>query len=291
MATILSPLWAVHLSDGVLLPAWTWGGFALAGLLFLLGAWRLDEEELPAIALLAAAFFVASQIHVRVGPSSAHLLLNGLVGVVLGRRAALAIGPGLALQALLLGHGGMTALGANVCIMTLPAFAARALFVVLYPRRLDRPLLVVSVALGLLALVFGVALLLANLPGTASELNTLPACRVAFHPLTLAGIGLAAVLTPFLTRKRGPAPEAALGVFTGLLTVLLTLVLQGVVLVLGGEADWHSIAVVLFLVHLPIALIEGIVLGFTVSFLVRVKPGLLGLPPVGDLTCSHAPVS
>ena len=30
------------------------------------------------------------------------------------------------------------------------------------------------------------------------------------------------------------------------------------------------------IIHLPIAVIEGIVLGFTVGFLVRVKPELLG---------------
>src|SRR2546423_747007 len=93
------PLWAVHISDGLLQPAWLLGGGVLAGLLALLGAYRLREEEVPQLALLAAAFFVASQVHVRVGPSSAHLLLNGLVGVVLGRRAALAILVGLALQA------------------------------------------------------------------------------------------------------------------------------------------------------------------------------------------------
>ena len=34
--------------------------------------------------LLGAAFFVASLIHVPIGFSSAHLILNGLLGVVLG---------------------------------------------------------------------------------------------------------------------------------------------------------------------------------------------------------------
>src|SRR5262245_42218861 len=105
------PLWAVHLSDGILDPAWQLGGFVLAGLLAVLALWRLHEEDLPATALLAAAFFTASSIHVRVGPTSVHLLLNGLVGVVLGRRAALAIPAGLALQALYLAHGGIGTLG------------------------------------------------------------------------------------------------------------------------------------------------------------------------------------
>src|SRR5205807_293431 len=125
------PLWAVHISDGVL--AWPWwsGGFALAGVLALIGAWRIRDEEIPQVALLTAAFFVASLIHVRVPPTSVHLLLNGLVGVILGCRAALAIPVGLFLQAALLGHGGFSTLGINSCVMTLPALLAWQMFGVL----------------------------------------------------------------------------------------------------------------------------------------------------------------
>src|SRR5437762_4677671 len=127
----MPPLWAVHISDGVL--AWPWwsGGFALAGVLALLGAWRIRDEEIPQTALLAAAFFVASLIHVPVPTTSVHLLLNGLVGVILGRRAALAIPVGLFLQAALLGHGGYSTLGINSCILVLPALLAWQLFAVL----------------------------------------------------------------------------------------------------------------------------------------------------------------
>src|SRR6185437_8393536 len=62
------------------------------------------------------------------GPTRVHLLLNGLVGVVLGRRAPLAILMGLTLQAVLLGHGGFTTIGINACVMTLPALLAAAMF-------------------------------------------------------------------------------------------------------------------------------------------------------------------
>src|SRR5919198_257382 len=101
-------LWAVHISDGVLTLPWLTGGFALAALLAVWGAWRIRDEEIPQVAVLTAAFFVASLIHVREGPTSVHLLLNGLVGVVLGWRAAVAIPVGLAMQVALLGHGGFT---------------------------------------------------------------------------------------------------------------------------------------------------------------------------------------
>ncbi len=75
---------AVHISDGVLTAPWLAGGFALTALLALVGSIRVRDEEIPRIALLTAAFFVASSLHVRVGPTTLHLLLNGLVGVILG---------------------------------------------------------------------------------------------------------------------------------------------------------------------------------------------------------------
>ena len=117
------PLLAVHISDGVLTWPWLAGGFALAGLLARRRLVRVRDEEIPRIALLTAAFFVASLIHVPVGADQRHLLLNGLLGVVLGRRAPLAVLVGLTLQAVLFGHGGFTAIGVNTCVMALPALA------------------------------------------------------------------------------------------------------------------------------------------------------------------------
>src|SRR5690348_3625529 len=114
-------LFAVHISDGVLTWPWLAGGFAVAAALLTLGAWRLRDEEIPRIAILTAAFFIASLIHIRVGPTSIHLLLSGLVGVVLGPRAGLAIAVGLVLQVLLIQHGGYGTLGVNTFVMALPA--------------------------------------------------------------------------------------------------------------------------------------------------------------------------
>jgi cobalt/nickel transport system permease protein len=127
-AMLALALWAVHIDDGFL--AWPWwsGGLLVTAVLALAGGWRIRDEEIPQIAILTAAFFVASLIHVSVPPTSVHLLLNGLVGVILGRRAALAIPVGLFLQAALLGHGGLMALGTNSCILLLPALLAWQMF-------------------------------------------------------------------------------------------------------------------------------------------------------------------
>src|SRR6478752_187381 len=122
------PLFAVHISDNVLAPPFWLAGFAVAAVLLGVAMWRVREDEIPRIGLLTAAFFVASSIHVKVPPSSVHLLLNALVGVVLGRRAPLAIAVGLFLQAALLGHGGYSTLGVNTTIIAVPALMADRLF-------------------------------------------------------------------------------------------------------------------------------------------------------------------
>ncbi|MBI1389166.1 MAG: cobalamin biosynthesis protein CbiM [bacterium] len=111
----------MHLPDGLLpLPAVA-AGFAGTGALFAWSAYRIRDDEVPRVALFTAAFFTASLIHFRIPPTSVHLIFSGLVGVVLGRRAFLAFPVGLALQAMLLGHGGVTTIGVNSCIFGVPA--------------------------------------------------------------------------------------------------------------------------------------------------------------------------
>src|SRR4029079_15259911 len=83
---------------------------------------------MPRSAVLTAAFFVSSSIRVPIGVSSVHLLLNALVGVVLGRRAPLARHVGLFFQAALWGHGVYSTLGVNTTIIAVPALGADRLF-------------------------------------------------------------------------------------------------------------------------------------------------------------------
>lgn len=111
----------MHISDGILDPSVLVGGYLVAGAVVGLSARNLDADDMPRIAVMSAAFFVASLIHVKTGATSVHLLLHGLVGIVLGRQAMLAVAMGLTLQALLLQHGGVSTVGVNCCIMGLPA--------------------------------------------------------------------------------------------------------------------------------------------------------------------------
>jgi cobalt/nickel transport system permease protein len=58
---------------------------------------------------------------VPVGPAAAHLVLNGLCGLLLGWLAFPAILVGLTLQAILFQFGGLTTLGVNTFNMAFPA--------------------------------------------------------------------------------------------------------------------------------------------------------------------------
>ena len=94
---------------------------------------------------------------------------------------------------------------------------------------------------------------------------------------------LLGVVGAVVERRLETSPHAILGFFIGLGGVLLTLLLNAFALRVGGAEDWRPIVLLVFVAHLPIAILEGIIMAFTVSFLSRVKPDLLvGWQPVMD---------
>ncbi len=111
----------MHISEGVLSPGVLAGGAGLAAVGCAIGLKKLDYEAIPRVAILSAAFFVATLIHVPVGPAGLHLVLNGLMGLLLGWIAVPAILIALFLQALLFQFGGLTVLGVNTVVMAAPA--------------------------------------------------------------------------------------------------------------------------------------------------------------------------
>jgi len=236
-------------------------------------------------------------VHIRVGPSSWHLLFNGLVGVILGRRAGLAIPIGLALQYFLLMHGGFYTLGINTCIMLLPALMAAGLFGALrtapWLRRgwFQAAMIGGATVVWTLSAVFSVALLITNRLRTVRLPDLDEATAITFHPLTLTAAVALAVVAVLTARRVRVGPEFALGLIVGELSVLATITLACVVLLAGGETDWSLPVRVLLVLHLPIAALEGVVVGFLVGFLARVKPELLGWPPLIEDTSRVSPHS
>lgn len=103
-------------------------GFLLTLILLFLSLRGMLIEEIPKISLITAALFVASLVHFPVGPTSVHLVMNGLAGILLGRRAFVGVFVALTLQAVLFQHGGLTALGVNAFNIGIPALLAWQLF-------------------------------------------------------------------------------------------------------------------------------------------------------------------
>lgn len=196
-----------HIPDGVLSAPVLITGAVVTVCAATVAVRRLQPEQIPQAAVMAAAFFVASLVSVPVGVSSVHLLLNGLMGLILGWAAVLAILVALVLQAVFFGFGGLFVLGVNAMNMALPAL--------------------------LCALVLRAPLQRAS-------------ARGAF----------------------------VIGAIAGAVGVSLTGALVCIVLALSGNA-FIPAAKIIFATFLPLALVEAVVTGATVSFIKRVAPELL----------------
>jgi cobalt/nickel transport system permease protein len=110
----------MHISEGILSGSVLATGGVLAASGTIIGLRDMKGEDFVKVSLLSSSFFVASLIHVPVGPSSAHLVLNGLCGIILGWKSFPAILVSLFLQAILFQFGGLTTLGVNTCNMAIP---------------------------------------------------------------------------------------------------------------------------------------------------------------------------
>lgn len=111
----------MHISEGVLSAPVLITGATVCVVGVGIGLKKMDYDKLPRVAVLASTFFLASLIHVPVGPSSVHMVLNGVTGLLLGWAAFPAIMIAVALQAILFQFGGLTTLGVNTCNMAVPA--------------------------------------------------------------------------------------------------------------------------------------------------------------------------
>ncbi|MGP8336615.1 MAG: cobalt transporter CbiM [Methanosarcinaceae archaeon] len=200
----------MHISDGILSPMVIAVGFGITLVLLGITLWWSTKneniaEQIPKISVITGAFFVASLIHIPVPPTSVHLILNGLVGVVLGLFAYPAIFIGLILQALLFQHGGLTTIGINTVIMGVPALISYVVFK--------------------------------------------NGCRMGI-------------------------PPALTGAISGGLAIFIAVIFLVMSLITTGE-EFILIAKVLTISYIPIMVIEAIITGSVVAFLIKVKPELL----------------
>lgn len=195
----------MHIAEGVLSAPVLGAGAMLAVGGVVAGVRTMALEEVPRVAVMSAALFVATLIHLP-GPTPIHLVLNGLAGVLLGWAAFPAFLVSLTLQASLFGYGGISVLGVNTFTMGGAALCSYYLF------RLAR------------------------------------------------GAG-------------GPARDFVSGFIAGAAGLLIGAGLVSLALAASGES-FRAAAAAVVAVHLPVALAEGIVTGWAVVFLGRVRPGV-----------------
>ncbi len=103
-------------------------GWGLTGGFLFWSLRKVSGDKLPRLAILSSLFFLISFIHIPVGPTSVHLTLNGLLGLILGLDIFPAIFTALFFQALFFQYGGLTVLGINTLVMALPPFLLVSFF-------------------------------------------------------------------------------------------------------------------------------------------------------------------
>jgi cobalt/nickel transport system permease protein len=173
----------MHISEGILSPPVLAAGWALTVGGLAAGLKKTPAEKLPETALVSAALFLASLVHVPLGPSSIHLTLLGLAGIMLGWSALPALFIALFLQGLLFQFGDLLSLGVNTAAMGTAALTGSVIYRAM-PKKLK---LFGSFAGGFAAVIAGTLVAAAALAFSDREL------RAAAALLFAANLPLAAV--------------------------------------------------------------------------------------------------
>lgn len=230
----------MHLAEGVLSgPVLATTSVLAAGGL-VIGLRRLTEAQLPLAALLGAAFFVASTIHVPVGVGSVHLVLNGLAGLLLGWSVFPVFFVALLLQAALFSFGGFTVLGANLLIMAVPALMTHWLL---------RPLVACGTSSGM---------------GGGGGVSGRPS----------GGIGDGGSAgTSGTPASRGRLMAAGAG--CGLIGVGGAALLARAALTASGGSVFMRLVQVFVVAHVPVFVVDAVISALTLSLLARMAPQAL----------------
>ena len=149
----------MHISEGILSSGMLLTGWAgsVAGISY--GLRKTDPDKIIKTALISSAFFLASLVNVRIGPSSTHLTLLAPTGLILGSAVFPAVFTALLLQAVLFHFGGIVVLGANTFIMGTASLSVYILFGRIIRNSEGRlRLMTASFIAGMLAVMIGASL-------------------------------------------------------------------------------------------------------------------------------------
>ncbi len=151
----------MHISEGVLSAPVLILGAGVTATATYIGLKKIKEKDIPLVGVLSSVFFVASLIHVPLGPTSVHLLFNGLNGIILGWTSFPSLLVALFLQAILFQFGGLTTLGVNTMNMALPAVLSRYIFLKLIQSK-EKITVITATAAAAVISVAGAGLLVAT---------------------------------------------------------------------------------------------------------------------------------
>jgi cobalt/nickel transport system permease protein len=194
----------MHISEGVLSAPVLISGGVLAAVGTAIGLKKIDYDQLARVGILSASFFVASLVHVPIGPSSVHLIMNGIVGLLLGWAAVPAILVALLLQAVFFQFGGITTLGVNTIIMALPAVICYYLFATFLGK--DRNfLLLAGFGCGFCAVLFGALLVGLALMFTEENFLAVATLVVTAHIPVMIIEGIVTAFCVVFLKKVQPA--------------------------------------------------------------------------------------
>ncbi|WP_374291786.1 cobalt transporter CbiM [Paenirhodobacter enshiensis] len=197
-----------HIPDGILSAPVLIGGGIVAAAGVAMALRRLDDRAIVRTAILSAAFFTVSLISVPLGPTSVHLMLGGLMGIMLGWGAALAVLVGLALQAVMFGIGGVTTLGVNTLDIAGPGVVMGLLLGPAIRRATGARRGVLAGVAGAGAVLGTGALVSLVLALSAPEYT--PVARIVlatYVPLALVEAAITAAVVSFLARTEPAALE------------------------------------------------------------------------------------
>lgn len=198
----------MHISEGVLSGSVLFAGAALAAVGTGIGLKKLDYDQIAKAGMLSAAFFVASLVHVPIGPSNAHLILNGLVGLLLGWGAFPAILVALVLQAVFFQFGGITTLGVNTVVMALPATLCYLIFA-RFVHQNSRTAVIAAFACGFLSVLLSGLFVALSLIFTDENFLEVSGVIIAAHvPVMIIEGIVTAICVTFLRKVK---PEMLLG--------------------------------------------------------------------------------
>lgn len=194
----------MHISEGVLSGTVLVSGAALAAAGTAIGLKKLDYDQIARAGMLSGVFFVAALIHVPLGPTSVHLIMNGIVGLLLGWAAFPVILVALALQAVFFQFGGITTLGVNTLIMALPAVVGYYLFSPLL-RRGPAAAMTGAFACGFIAVLLGGLIVALALMFTEEKFFEAAAAVVAAHVPIMIIEGIVTTLCVAFLKKVQPS--------------------------------------------------------------------------------------